>query len=156
MRSGLVPAAVCLALGLLIGPAAASAQDVQMLTPQERIAKNRAYQLKAQGTEDRNRDGRLDLSEWLSKEWAFLLEYDSDHDGRLSLAEYFAIYCFAPSVGGTEATYASCTRTRRDEFGAASRAPNFFITQDVYSAVARRYFENNDRNRDGFVSEADR
>lgn len=141
-----------LAAALLSATCAAAAAPVPTaeLTATERLDRNRAYQAAAPDP-DQDSDGRISFREWHDKEWRFLLSYDTDGDQRLSMAEYIAVFCISPKEVHHDSAYTACETTKRGDFGAAGRAPDFAITRDVYRSVARRTFRYNDKDGDGYL-----
>jgi hypothetical protein len=135
---------------LLVASCSVAAKSVPTaaLSATDRLERSRSYQANAPNP-DQDRDGRISFDEWLEKEWQFLVTYDTDGDERLSMPEYIAAFCV--STPGLEAAYATCKRSKEDDFGVRGSTPGFRITREVFSLLAKRSFSSNDTNGDGYL-----
>ena len=102
---------------------------------------------------DADRDGRLTLAEWRNKEWLTYSEFDHDRNGLLDATELKDMQC-----GGLGADTPNrppllrwCLSSAEQEFRRLSPSGRG-ISADSLASQARRGFEYNDLNRDGFVT----
>ncbi|WP_372706124.1 hypothetical protein [Brevundimonas sp.] len=102
---------------------------------------------------DHDDDDRLSLAEWRGKEWLVYSQFDHDRSGQLDAREFDDKHC-----GGLGADIPSqppqrlwCLASAAREFRRLS-GRHGGITAESLAGQARRGFQFNDLNRDGFVT----
>lgn len=101
------------------------------------------------------RPGSLNFSEFLDYTWAGYLIWDRNRDGRIDLSEYLAGRCFPVAYGRTTCDDAEQKKVIIAEFDRLDPAHLGYIYKYSIEGTTRRWFDLNDINHDGFVSEAE-
>lgn len=91
-------------------------------------------------------NGRVSLKLWQDHDWkTALAQYDADHDGRISQAEFVAFMCSNVSV----CRFASGVSL---QFISLDRNHDGFLDRTEIDAESANFFRQNDRNHDGYVT----
>jgi hypothetical protein len=91
-------------------------------------------------------NGRVSLKMWQDHDWkTALAQYDADHDGRISQAEFVAFMCSDVSVR-------RCASDVSHQFIALDRNHDGFLDRTEFDSESANFFRQNDRNHDGYVT----
>jgi hypothetical protein len=121
--------------------------------PAQRLERSRYLAENAFRLSDTNQDGRLSEAEWFAQEWLIYGEYDHNRDGRLSPEEFHDMRC-----GGYGADTPSRPPRRRWCLSSATRefrrlaGSRGAIVPESLAGQARRGFRFNDLDRGGYVT----